>query len=227
MEATMLKHESNDLDVPGYFLPEDSQFRLKKLRDHVTFLSRLAQPRTWDEQQESAPEVPVGELAICLELLAEQVALVLDEVSWPAQRQMATAESDVAPAASPRPYDAASERFSFGVTLDQIDTLNRLIQTISAQGDVVACSPAAGLDTNTLPRVGQAIYDGMEAVRAILHEVEAQQLGQARDPRNRVGEERAVYGAGFASLDLDGAPAMVLPAPAFTYAGQSRSMRLY
>ncbi|WP_386263407.1 XAC0095 family protein, partial [Xanthomonas translucens] len=36
----------DDEDMPGYFLPEESQFRLAKLRDHVRFLVRLAQPRT-------------------------------------------------------------------------------------------------------------------------------------------------------------------------------------
>ncbi|WP_425481499.1 XAC0095 family protein, partial [Luteimonas suaedae] len=35
----------------GYFLPEDSQFRLKKLHDHMMFLSQLAQPRTHDEDE--------------------------------------------------------------------------------------------------------------------------------------------------------------------------------
>lgn len=32
------------MDVPGYFLPEDGQFRLKKLRDCAEFLSRLVRP---------------------------------------------------------------------------------------------------------------------------------------------------------------------------------------
>src|SRR5688500_13916915 len=43
-DATMSKLDSGDLNMPGYFLPEDSQSRLKKLRDHIAFLSRLAQP---------------------------------------------------------------------------------------------------------------------------------------------------------------------------------------
>jgi hypothetical protein len=220
----MSKFYSNDLNMPGYFLPEDSQFRLKKLRDHVAFLSRLAQPRTWDEAQEWAPEVRMGELATCLELLAEQIAVVLEEASRPAQRAADTSDGDTTTAESPEVSGAADERFAFGVTLNQIDALNRLIQTISAHGDVVACSRAAGLDDNTLPRVGQAIYDGMEAARAILHEVEAQQLAP-RIPLNRVGQERAVYDAGFASPDADGMPATLLPAPANAYAGQSHRMR--
>jgi hypothetical protein len=220
----MSKFDSNDLNMPGYFLPEDSQFRLKKLRDHVAFLSRLAQPRTWDEAQEWAPEVRMGELATCLELLAEQIAVVLDEASQPAQRAADASEGDTTTAESPEIYGAVDERLAFGVTLDQIDALNRLIQTISAHGDVVACSRAAGLDTNTLPQMGQAIYDGMEAARAILHEVEAQQLAP-RIPLNRVGETPAVYDTGFTSPDVDGVPAMVLPTPTNAHGGQTHRMR--
>ena len=199
-------------DMPGYLLPEDSHFRLKKLRDYTAFLSRLARPRSSDEVAEGAPEVRMDELAICLELLSEQMALLLEEVSWPAQRQREATANDVAPARSPEISGAVDGRFAFGITLDQIDALNRLIQTISAQGDVVACSRAAGLADDTLPQVGQAICDGMEAVRAILSEVEAQQIGQGLGSRNAVGEERAVYGTGLASTNADSVPAMVLAA---------------
>jgi hypothetical protein len=199
----MSTFDSDDQGTPGYFLPEDSQSRLKKLRDQIMFLSRLAQPRKWNEQ-EYALEVPVSELATCLESLAEQVALVLDEVSWPAQRRIEAGEGNLAPALSPQLYGATDERFAFGLTLDQFDALDRLIQTISAHGDVVACSYVAGLADRTLPQVGQAIYDQVEAVRAILHEVEAQPLGQRPDPRHAVGEERAVYRAGFTSPDVNG-----------------------
>ncbi|WP_429003101.1 XAC0095 family protein [Xanthomonas sacchari] len=55
--------------MPGYFLPEDSQFRLAKLRDHVRFLLRLAQPRTQAEERAAEPKVRMGELALCLEML--------------------------------------------------------------------------------------------------------------------------------------------------------------
>jgi hypothetical protein len=213
-------------DMPGYFLPEDSQFRLKKLRDQMTFLSRLAQPRSWNEQ-DYALEVPMGELAICLESLAEQVTLVLEEVSWPAQRQKAASEGDVAPTQSPKVPDAAAERFAFGVTLDQFDTLDRLIQTISAHGDALACSHAAKVAGDTLPRIGQAIYDGLEAVRAVLDEVETQQLGPRPGPRSGVGETQAVYRVKSASSDGDDVRAMTLPVSTCAYAAQSRRMRLH
>jgi len=78
------RHPDSD---PGYYLPEEAQYRLQQLRDHIRFLARLAQPRTLDEEREAAPKVRAGELAVCMELLAEQVDMVLREVSWPAQRQ--------------------------------------------------------------------------------------------------------------------------------------------
>ncbi|WP_454832577.1 XAC0095 family protein [Pseudoxanthomonas wuyuanensis] len=206
------------MGTPGYFLPEDSQFRLKKLRDYTEFLSRLAQPRTSNEAEECAPEVRMGELAICLQLLSEQVELLLEELSQPATRKAEAAnadadaeaeeddeeededeeEEDDAPEKMQEISVAVAERYSFGVTLAQIDSLDLLTQTISAHGDVVAGSHEAEFADHTLPRIGQAIYDGVEAVRAILDEVEDQPLGPSRRPLNRVGETRAVYDAGFA-----------------------------
>lgn len=222
----MSKHESDDLKEPGYLLPEESQFRLAKLREHIKFLARLAQPRMANETREWAPEVSIGELAICLELLAEQLDLVLEEVSWPAWRTVAANEPGRA-AASVATREAShtdAERLAFGVTLDQIDALGRLIQTISAHGDVVAASHAAELAAHTLPLVGQAIYDGVEAVRAILDEVEEQQLGLGLGPRTGVGEARAVYCA------VDDLPGSVLSLPAhrpLIYTTQSRTLRLH
>jgi hypothetical protein len=217
----MSMFDSNDLGMPGYFLPEDSQFRLKKLRDQIMFLSRLAQPRTWKEQ-DYALAMPAGELAICLESLAEQVTTVLDELSWPAQRHRDVAKEsqvDAAPAELPRPPGAAAEGFAY-VTLDQFDALDCLIQTLSAHGDVVACSHAAELADHTLPRVGQAIYDGVEAVRAILNDVEAQQLGHGSGSRSSVGETRAVYRTDYALADAGDMPVLAPPAPAHAYTGQ-------
>jgi hypothetical protein len=153
----MSKPTSNDLDTRGYFLPEDSQTRLKKLRDHMQFLSGLAQPRTWKEEQERAPEVPVGHLAICLELLAEQADLVLQEVSWPALREVAedASDRDVAAAASPERFDTAVERFALSVTGEQVDLLERLVGMISAHGDAVVAGPAAELADTPCPRLGR------------------------------------------------------------------------
>ncbi len=95
----MSKFDSDDLETMGYFLPEDSQLRLKKLHEYVEFLSHLAQPRIADEEREGVPEIRVGEVAICLELLAEQVGLVLDDLLWPAYRseREAALGTDLAP----------------------------------------------------------------------------------------------------------------------------------
>ncbi|NZA24774.1 hypothetical protein H0E84_00090 [Luteimonas sp. SJ-92] len=190
----MSNRESDDLQVPGYFLPEDSQLRLEKLRDHMVFLSRLAQPRTSAERQGWMPEAGAADLAICLELLAAQATLVLEAVSWPAHRQ-AAADGPAAKAEAllPQAYAAASERFTFGVTLDQIDALGRLIQTISAHGGVVAAARAGEQADHTLPMLGRAIFEGAAAVRDLLDQVEAQRLGKGARSRVRVGEGQAVY----------------------------------
>jgi hypothetical protein len=200
----MSKRESDDLGMPGYFLPEDSQLRLARLGDHIRFLARLAQPRTYGER-EWALDVPVGELAICLELLAEQADLVLQEMSWFAPRQAATsaAERSVESPAAPEASDTADQRFAFGITLDQIDALDRLIQTICAHGDVVTAGHTAELSGHTLPLMGQAIYDAAVAVRTLLDQVEAQRLGQDSRPRSGVGEARAAYAAWLPSLAMD------------------------
>jgi hypothetical protein len=80
----MSKFDSDDLETTDYFLPEDSQFRLKKLRGYAEFLANLARPRMADEEKEWYAEIRPGEVAICLELLEEQIGQVLNELSWPA-----------------------------------------------------------------------------------------------------------------------------------------------
>ena len=194
----MSKFDSDDLETLGYFLPEDSQLRLKKLRAHAEFLSHLAQPRMADEEQERIPEIRVGEVAVCLELLAEQIGLVLDDLSWPAYRS----ESEAAPGADAEPEAVeegpgdASGRYLFGVTLEQIDTLDRLIDMIVAHGDVVTTSDDAEFADHTLSLLGDAIFNDARAVRAIMRQVESQRLKPARGSQTGVGEARAVYRVG-------------------------------
>ena len=102
----MSTFDSKDLETTGYFLPEDSQLRLKQLREYVGFLTNLARPRRPDEDREWFSEIRPGEVAICLELLEEQIAQVLDELSWPAERgeraaaPKAKAELDAEPKAA-------------------------------------------------------------------------------------------------------------------------------
>ena len=192
----MSTFNSDDLGTTGYFLPEDSQFRLKKLREYVEFLSHLAQPRRPDEDHEFTAEIRVGEVANCLELLAEQMGLVLDDISSPACRS----EREVVPGADAAPEAAepgnADGRYLFGVTLDQIDTLHRLISMISAHGDVVIASDEAEFARHTLSLLGDAIFNDAMTVRDLIRQVESQRLGKARVSQTGVEEEQAVYLAG-------------------------------
>lgn len=50
----------------------------------MRFLARIAEPRTRAEEQSPQLAIRMDELALCLELLAEQVRLILDEARWPA-----------------------------------------------------------------------------------------------------------------------------------------------
>ena len=159
--------DSDDLETMGYFLPEESQLRLKKLREYAEFLSHIAQPRTADEEQEWIPEIRVGEVAICLGLLAEQVGLVLDEISWPAYRSEseAAAGAGAEPAAAEEVPGDADKRYRFGMTMEQIDTLNRLIDMMAAHGDVVIASDDAEFADHTLSLLGDAIFNDARTVR--------------------------------------------------------------
>lgn len=186
----------DDDDMPGYFLPEDSQFRLTKLRDHVRFLVRLAQPRTPAEEHAAEPKVRMGELALCLELLAEQVELVLDALSYPAQRTDTTrgAWSDAAIQAA---TDAG--RGTFRVTQQQIDRLTQLAETVSANARMVAAGDAAEHAGQVLPEVGSTLCAAANDVRELLLQIADQPLREP--PSNRVREERAVY-----ALDSEAPP---------------------
>ena len=201
----MSTFDSDDRETMGYFLPEDSQRRLKKLREYAEFLSHIAQPRTADVAQEWIPEIRVGEVAICLELLAEQVSLVLDDLSFPAYRSESEAAAGVGAkleAAEEMPGDAGG-RYLFGMTLEQVDSLNQLIDMISAHGDVVNASHDAELADHTLSLLGHAIFNDARAVREIIRQVESQRLKAARGSQTGVGEERGEYHAGRACLPAD------------------------
>ncbi|WP_372393257.1 XAC0095 family protein [Xanthomonas sp. NCPPB 3582] len=75
--------------LPGYYLPEQAQYRLQKLGDHMRFLARMAEPRTRSEEQAPRAAIRMDELAFCLELLAEQVQQVLEQARLPATLDVA------------------------------------------------------------------------------------------------------------------------------------------
>lgn len=216
----MSTFDSDDLETTGYFLPEDSQLRLKKLREYVEFLSHLAQPRRADEEQEFYPEIRVGEVAICLELLEEQIAQVLNEISWPAERGEEEAASeadedadaelevsavseaavdtddtdDTEPALGWSVTNEAGKRYVSGVTLDQIDELDLLSNSLRAHGDVVVATDQADFADVTLSIMGDAIIRDAERVRDIIHAIDSvQRLDGRRRSHADVREEAAIY----------------------------------
>ncbi|RZZ87217.1 XAC0095 family protein [Pseudoxanthomonas winnipegensis] len=181
----------DDEDGPGYFLPVEGQVRLARLSDHVRFLARLLEPHTRAEEDAAGRGVRMGELAFCLELLADQVGQVLEGLSWPAQRP-----GDVADGLPDLDGDGATDAggAAFRVTLAQIDRLNLLIDTASAHARVVAVGDATGPARRALPEVGETLCAAVDEVRALLGQVESQPLRGA--PSARVREEHAVYAVG-------------------------------
>lgn len=89
-----MSHDTLNDQGTGYYLPEDSQLRLKQLHTYIDFLSRLARPRTYDEVSEVSPEVGMDELATCLALLADQAELVLNDLTWGADFPRMAGEAD-------------------------------------------------------------------------------------------------------------------------------------
>ena len=198
----MSTFDADDLETMGYFLPEDSQLRLKKLREYVEFLANLARPRTSVEEKECYAEIRPGEVAVCLELLEEQIAQVLNELSWPAERGEADAHANAEdsieaaePAVAEPVMDEAGNRCLFGVTLTQLDDINLLLDSLRAHGNVVTCSDHAELSDVTLSIMGDAIVRDAQKLRDIIDDVNAQQLGPPRGTRTGVREERATYHA--------------------------------
>jgi hypothetical protein len=202
--------DSEDLGATGYFLPEDSQLRLKQLREYVGFLTNLARPRRPDEDSECYSEIRPGEVAICFELIEEQLGQVLDELSYPGERGERAAapkaaadtetEAEAADTDAEAPYVAepatneASIRYVAGVTLGQIDEMNLLLGSLHAHGNVVVCSDHAELSDATLTVMGDAIYRDVDALREILRDIDGpQRLEPPLVVRPGVREEEATY----------------------------------
>ncbi|MGN6381796.1 MAG: XAC0095 family protein [Dyella sp.] len=202
--------DSEDRNVTGYFLPEDTQLRLKQLREYVGFLTNLARPRRPDEDSECYNEIRPGEVAICFELIEEQIGLVLDELSYPGERGEPVealkaaadteTEADAADNDAEEPYvdepatNKTSIRYVAGVTLSQIDEMNLLLGSLHALGNVVVCSDHAELSEATLSVMGDAIYRDVAALRDILREIDGpQRLEPPLVMRPGVREEEATY----------------------------------
>ncbi|MCL1553768.1 hypothetical protein [Xanthomonas nasturtii] len=62
------------------------------------------------------------------------------------------------------------------LTLDQLD---RLLRSLIAHGDVIAMSTADRLHAQTLPTLGQAVFDAANALREMLEQPAEQKPGRA------------------------------------------------
>ncbi len=140
----MSTFDSDDLETTGYFLPEDSQLRLKKLREYVEFLATSGATAQGRTRSRNGPR----RFAWAKWRSAWNCWRSRSGRCWtnsPGRQRAANGRrcgSDGEPAAvqgsreRSRSWRAAcrtkrSGRYLFGVTLDQIDELNLLIDMIS------------------------------------------------------------------------------------------------
>ena len=98
-----------------------------------------------------------------------------------------------------------------GITLEQLDTLDRLLRAIAAHGDVLASVQASALAPGTLPVIGQAVQEHAQSMRDVLDRVEAQRPGRPHGRRGEVEEVRAGYAPVALRLVADGPSRAVAP----------------
>ncbi|MEN5118757.1 hypothetical protein ABE488_15705 [Luteimonas sp. TWI662] len=203
----MAKFETEDHGAFAYLLSEDGGLRLRKLYQHLELLARLSEPRIGE--QESGPPIDTPALSSYFEMLAEQVQLVMDEVSEPnsLQRPSGTAaateeaedgdeagSSDAAfPVGSDAPGASVDHDYAFGVTLDQLDEVNRLLDQLTAQGDLLMASEGGELALGTLIVTGTTIFNDADAAHTIMRQVSSQPLDDEPSPGLRVREVPPLY----------------------------------
>lgn len=201
--------------VRGFYLVEDARPHLERLSASLGRLRRLTRPVAMGDQP---PSPDWEQWSSGLDRLAEQVGQLLGAPSGSARRTVQTDDPEASGDASvslrePRDaqagvlpetgYQRNADPVVFGLTMDQFDALDRLMQTIQAHGDVVSASGGADFAQGTLPMVGHAIFDGAMAVREILDQVEMQTLPAPTHRPAGVAENRVVY----ATTAPDSAPA--------------------
>ncbi len=197
----MSKFETEDRGTQGYFLPEESHAQLHALQQHLASLSRLSPPRVDDKANDM--EIETLTLAGCMKQLAEQVQEVLDAMAGPVQLQ-ADGRAVVTETASglgddsredvePEASAAQADDFRFGMTMDQLDEANRLLDLLGAQGDLLMASGGGDLAGGTVVVIGAAIFDGADAMKDMIHEIASQRLAAKAKTGKRVREMPAGY----------------------------------
>ncbi len=183
--------DSEDLQGAGEVLSTHSLQRLAKLRLDVALLARLVRERQAGTPEDEATGIRLSQLADHLAWLETYMTQWLDD--HPAQHGpgegAASAEPDTAEPAA----DAPEAHYMSGITLDQIDAIHELLDSLRAHGDVVTCSGQAELADATLPVIGDAIYRYAGKLRALVDAIDAQRLGLPPGKRAGVREEGAAY----------------------------------
>ena len=203
----MSTNEPKDAEANGLGLPDNTQRRLKKLQEYVTFLVHLTRPR---QANEEPAEVHPGELALCLDQLEQRVAPVMEALSksFARGKDAAAAAPDAETEAHEGEDDAqldsdadatgalkssSSERYLSGITLDQVDEINLLLGSLRAIGNVVCCADHAEYSKATLSVMGDAIYRDVDKIHDIVEEIYESQRFSPKHVLNSVREAQASY----------------------------------
>ena len=183
--------DSEDQEGAGEVLSTHSLQRLAKLRLDVALLARLVRKRHTGAPEDVVTEIRLGEITNNLAWLETRITQWLDDqLAQPAPGESAASgDADATDSAT----DEADEHYMSGITLDQIDAIHELLDSLRAHGDVVTCSGETEFADGTLPVIGDAIYRDAGKLRVLIDAIDAQRLGLPLGMRNGVREEGADY----------------------------------
>lgn len=202
--------DSEDLEGAGEVLSAHSLQRLAKLRLDVALLARLVRKRHTGTPEDVVTEIRLGEITNNLGWLETRITQWLDDqLAQPAPGESAASgDADATDSAT----DEADEHYMSGITLDQLDAIHELLDSLRAHGDVVTCSGETEFADGTLPAVGDAIYRDAGKLRVLIDAIDAQRLGLPLGMRNGVREEGTTY---LAYLSVGGMASTVCVHPTY------------
>ncbi|WCE05899.1 hypothetical protein [Pseudoxanthomonas sp. JBR18] len=203
----MSTHDTHDQETTGYFLPEDSQRRLKQLHTDVAELANLARPQKRVDTAEGDAARRLGEVARRLRQMKQQMAQVMETLAWPARRGKDAVASGMERDAHGAPdeaseagieaggaiHPATGKRYLSGITLRQIDEINLLLESLRAIGNVVGCADHAEYAEATLAVMGDAISRDVGRIHDIVEEIYASQRFSPKRTLGSVREAPASY----------------------------------
>ncbi|NYZ61954.1 hypothetical protein [Luteimonas deserti] len=102
-----------------------------------------------------------------------------------------TASEDDAPACTDAKVDKAP---AFGMTLDQMDEADRLLDLLRAQGDLLMAGGGGDSADGTIIVIGSAIFDNAEEMKDMIRQISRQTLDAKSGGGSRVREMPAAYG---------------------------------